>query len=342
MAECLAFVSQKMSRVRWQPVTSSLQKPDTFVSGSYDDTVNNISVWGVGHMTRTSNQQADNYMDDIESSQPKKLLECQTKGSVAGMEYVDQKSVAVGLSSGTVSLFKYNVEMQSLAMQQMWPTLHSLSGVTDVAAKNPDLVSVGEDGTINMMRVDCKQPLRCMVGVDSSPITSVHMVTSTEVCTTNMAGQLRMYDARSPSDSPSRIMISSETLVGLCSVDHHPTQGHILATGGADGCVVLFDARKECTPVSKLQIHEQDVWELRFHKTSPEHLFTCSQDGTVRRLDTTFDTKTLSSELSGTSPIEVSELLPECGTSINSLDPSGNLLLCSSDAEAIYIIDNAV
>lgn len=103
-----------------------------------------------------------------------------------------------------------------------------------------------------------KQNLSILDGVDSSPITSVHMVTPTEICTTNMAGQLRTYDIRSPSEAPSRIMVSSETLVGLCSVDHHPTQGHILATGGADGCVVLFDARKECAPITKLQIHEQD------------------------------------------------------------------------------------
>jgi len=73
-----------------------------------------------------------------------------------------------------------------------------------------------------------------------------------------MAGQLRLYDVRSPNDVPSRIMVSSETLVALCAVDHNPTQGHILATGGADGCVTLFDSRKECAPVTKLQIHKED------------------------------------------------------------------------------------
>lgn len=45
MSECLIFVSQKMSKVRWQPVTSSLQKPDTFASGSYEDHVSFCYVY---------------------------------------------------------------------------------------------------------------------------------------------------------------------------------------------------------------------------------------------------------------------------------------------------------
>lgn len=31
-------------------------------------------------MTLSNNQQTDNYKDDIENSQPKKLLKCETKG----------------------------------------------------------------------------------------------------------------------------------------------------------------------------------------------------------------------------------------------------------------------
>jgi len=84
------------------------------------------------------------------------------------------------------------------------------------------------------------------------------------------------------------------------------------------------------------------VWEVHFHKTSPEHLFTCSQDGSVRRLDTSFDAKTLSSELAGGSPVEVAELLPQSIVSANSIDVSGRLLLCCTDAEAVYIVDDAV
>ena len=71
-------------------------------------------------------------------------------------------------------------------------------------------------------------------------------------------GQLRIWDVRSASDSPARIIVSSDTPTALRSVDCHPAQGHVIATGGADGCVTLFDVRKECAPVTRLQIHDND------------------------------------------------------------------------------------
>ena len=52
--------------------------------------------------------------------------------------------------------------------------------------------------------------------------------------------------------------MSSDALTALWSVDRHPAQSHVIATGGADGCVTLFDIRKECAPVTRLQIHDDD------------------------------------------------------------------------------------
>ena len=71
-------------------------------------------------------------------------------------------------------------------------------------------------------------------------------------------GQLRIWDVRSSSDRPSRVIASCDALTALRCVDRHPAQGHVIAAGGADGCVTLFDARKECAPVTRLQIHEDD------------------------------------------------------------------------------------
>ena len=81
------------------------------------------------------------------------------------------------------------------------------------------------------------------------------------------------------------------------------------------------------------------VWEVRFHKTSPSYLFTCSGDGSVRRLNSSFEIKNLAF---GSSQVEVLELLSNCGASVNSLDSSGNHLVCTTDSEAAYIIDDVM
>ena len=81
------------------------------------------------------------------------------------------------------------------------------------------------------------------------------------------------------------------------------------------------------------------VWELRFHRTSPSYIFSCSEDGSVRRLNSSFEMKALSL---GGSNIDVSELVPKCGSSMNSLDVSGTRMLCATDAESVYVIDDVI
>lgn len=81
-------------------------------------------------------------------------------------------------------------------------------------------------------------------------------------------GQLRLWDLRSSRDEPARIIVSSEILVALESVNRHPTRPHILAAGGADGCVTTFDIRKETAPITKLEVHEM---EGSIHSNSTEY-----------------------------------------------------------------------
>uniref|UniRef100_H2ZMM3 Uncharacterized protein n=1 Tax=Ciona savignyi TaxID=51511 RepID=H2ZMM3_CIOSA len=277
-------------------------------------------------------------MEDLESGEPHKVSTCAIQGDVNGLEYADSNLIVAGTSSGDILLINSS---ESLSVRQEWKKMHARGGCTDVATSLPGIVTVGEDGTINVMRIENQRPLRVIEHGDSCPITSVRYLTTNEIVTTNTVGQLRLWDTRSPSDEPARIMVSSDHLAALRSVDHHATQAHVLATGGADGCVTLFDTRKECAPVTKLQVHDEEVWEVRFHKTAPSHLFTCSEDGSVRRLDATFDLKVLSRD-SGGSSVEVTELITKCGASMNSIDVCGSSLVCCNDAEAIYVLDEVV
>lgn len=109
--------------------------------------------------------------------------------------------------------------------------------------------------------------------------------------------------------------------VPLHCVDRHPNQQHIVATGGQDGMLCVWDVRQGNTPFSLMEAHSAEsktqlgshdfildynyiflfamtvliipsffffcpVWEVHFHPTNPDHLFTCSEDGSLLHWET--------------------------------------------------------
>ena len=51
---------------------------------------------------------------------------------------------------------------------------------------------------------------------------------------------------------------SSGDRVSLLSVDKHPTQPHLLAAGGQDGVLSIWDMRQELYPVTLLEAHNAE------------------------------------------------------------------------------------
>ncbi|XP_039274354.2 nucleoporin Nup43-like [Styela clava] len=332
------FVSQKINKVRWRPTRSSLQKPDVFITGSWENKTNTINVWSV--------QGGDAIEDEnLETDKLRCAHKCRVPGNIDSLTFADPDTVIAGLGNGDVVLLKYSVS-QMLDIVQEWKGMHHISGngipCTGVDVSIPDFVTVGEDGNINLMRIGSDRLLRKLAKADSCPITDVCFVKQNEICTVNKMGQLRLWDLRSSQDSPSRIVVTSEELIALESVCRHPSRPHILAAGGADGCVTTFDIRKEVAPVTKLEVHDLEVWEVQFHPTSPDNLFTCSEDGAVRRLDITSELKNQDSLISAGNrpPVDVLELLNCHNMAVNSLSISGSRLVCGTDSESVYVIEN--
>jgi len=53
-------------------------------------------------------------------------------------------------------------------------------------------------------------------------------------------------------------MVRAGERVPLHCIDRHPTQPHIVATGGQDGALSLWDMRQEKYPVTLLTAHSAD------------------------------------------------------------------------------------
>jgi nuclear pore complex protein Nup43 len=341
-----------------------LNHSDIFVTGSWDDQSNKVYVWQLP----TPNEILDEGEDlSPEVIEPRQICETEHSGDVSALQFMNQDNFITGSSNGSVTLYKLG-NLQMWRNVQTWSDIHkfpvSQCTCTGVACMDDHIVSVGEDGRIAFISVTSKDPLRVIDKADSCSLTAVDMLKQQEIITANMRGQLKIWDMRSHSDKPSRIFHVCGEEVSVQCVSHHPTQPQLVATGQEDGLLCLWDMRYDKNPLTLLQAHDGAVTEVKFHPTSPDHLFTCSLDGSVWH----WDGSSLSEPIiqgpkhkgggkeneepkwnSGVGNpwlmcdaakhrLDIYTLIPSSHLPVNSLDVSGNTLLCGSDNEAIYMV----
>ena len=89
----------------------------------------------------------------------------------------------------------------------------------------------------------------------------------------------------------------------------------------------------------KINIIFYSVWEARFHPRFPNYLFTCSQDGSLWQWNRSPD---IATHIGATlhNKIDVVNLLSNSTSSITSFDITLNSLIASSDAEALFLIND--
>ncbi|NP_001016144.1 nucleoporin Nup43 [Xenopus tropicalis] len=361
------FVSHKISRTRWRPVSaSSLQQPDVFATGSWDNEENKVCVWATSDFGAISLE--EEYQGD-----PKQLCDIRHIGDVMDMQFLDQERIVTASSTGTVTIFRHHENNQTLSVNQKWEQAHYHVGsnmrapCTGIVCSSPEIVSVGEDGRINCFRAESRDVVRTIDDADSSTMHGVTFLRTTEILTVNSVGQLKLWDLRKQGNDPTQIFSVTGERVPLHCVDRHPNQQHVVATGGQDGMLCIWDVRHGKMPMSLLNAHKAEMWEVHFHPSNPDHLFTCSEDGSLWHWDASADTEKPTFIIGGRSTfnisrssiahtnanqslacvwlstdptkghLEITNLLPSSTLSVNSLDVLGQNLVCGTDAEAIYV-----
>uniref|UniRef100_UPI00358FECB8 nucleoporin Nup43 n=1 Tax=Myxine glutinosa TaxID=7769 RepID=UPI00358FECB8 len=352
-------VAQKVSKVRWQPGSEAVrQVPDVFATGSWDDEAHNrVSLWKLGDMTVAASAER-NYAG------PRLLCSLDHPGDVTDLQFLDQEQLVAASSTGTVSIIRRHPN-ETLVIAHQWEHLHGLhsepSPCTSVAFNSPDIASVGEDGTLNLLRVDTGQRSRTYEKADCTALNDVAFLSTSELLTVNTIGQLKVWDVRHETCEAVRVFSMAGSHSPLLCLDRHPMQGHVVAAGSQQGSLHVWDIRKGSLPVSILDAHKGAMWEVRFHPTVPNHLFTCSEDGSLWHWALSGQGKRsgirghqqVQSSLSDHAStlinnwvvedptltnLQITNLLPEGGLSMNSLDIFGQFLVCGSDREAVYVV----
>uniref|UniRef100_A0A8D1QMK7 Nucleoporin 43 n=1 Tax=Sus scrofa TaxID=9823 RepID=A0A8D1QMK7_PIG len=179
------FVSQKISKTRWRPLSSgSLQTAETFATGSWDNEENYVSLWSIGDL---GNVDSDGGFEGDHQL----LCDIRHHGDVMDLQFFDQERIVAASSTGCVTVFLHHPNNQTLSVSQQWTTAHYHAGpgspscssapCTGVVCNSPEIVTVGEDGRINLFRADYKEAIKTIVWeVHFHPSNPDHLFTCSE------------------------------------------------------------------------------------------------------------------------------------------------------------------
>ncbi|GFR02947.1 nucleoporin Nup43 [Trichonephila clavata] len=348
----IKFVSRKISKVKFQPKSSSM-----FVTGSHNDDENKLCVWKFPAPVSSMNDDAENDVDD----DPQVVSTMSFKGCVTDLKVVSDDLIFVSSSLGSVFLYKYSDELQCV---HTWEKLHAFqngtASATGISVKGQDVATVGEDGKLCLLNFNVNQKIREIVSSDLCSFTCVSYLRHHEVVAGNSLGYLRLWDLRSSSDASSSLLTLSREQRSVTCMNTHPTQSHILATGYDDGSLCIWDMRQDRKPMSLLEGHLAAVTELLFHPTNPDYLYTCSLDSSVWQWDATnlrnpvsAFPATLDSQEQGFTKgnpwlncdahkhkLEITSLSGQTWACVNSLDLSGSTLIWGTDNEELCILND--
>nr|XP_027213572.1 nucleoporin Nup43-like [Penaeus vannamei] len=187
---------------------------------------------------------------------------------------------------------------------------------------------------------------------------AVVYVRASEVVTANMQGHLKLWDLRA--QQPAKATLLSPDQIAVCHLAGHPTQQHLVAAGGEDGAMAIWDMRNIAQPVTLISAHNGPITEVRFHPAAPDHLFTCGLDGQLLHWDASASARPtpvsfkgprdpagasitvwLSSDVAR-GAIDTTCIIPQSSLPINSLDIEGPTLVAGSDNESIYTVRNVL
>jgi len=163
-----------------------------------------------------------------------------------------------------------------------------------------------------------------------------------------VGGKMQVFDRRVSRSSVLELEDRNTGGVILQSVAVHNTVRHLLATGGSDGLVSMWDLRNNGSPVGPyMNVHDADIWEIRFHPTQPYQIITCSEDGSVTVGDFAGGSEIFGEDIMSAygaaqdiGRIQFTKLIDGEYTGVNSVDilPHHNTVLAALDSESIFLM----
>lgn len=356
----VSYVGKKIRRVRWRPLDGSAV--GQFAGGSWDDQQNTVSLWQVPDQSQGTGGDSFNStrfgsMMDI-LNEPILLAEVPLSspqepkyalgGDVAAMEFMDPFKMVVGTSKGEVRVCSVDGHWEQCQLR--WSALCTQANnvpCTSLAVSGRRCVAADEAGTLRLFDVDAGDMDVFNTAGQSASFTDVTFQSNDVFIA--VGAQMQVFDRRVSRKCILELEDRGSDGVVLQSVAIHNTVRHLLATGGSDGLVSMWDLRNNGSPVGPyMNVHDGDIWEIKFHPTQPYQIITCSEDGSVTVGDFAGGSEASYNEdiisaygaAKDIGRIQFTKLIDGEVTGVNSIDvlPHHNTVLAALDSESVYVI----
>jgi len=375
-----SFVSERINKIRFVEEEQPQLEPTNFLSAS-SESRNNVKFWKL-----VRNKYADEFVEN--EFTPKVISKLTLDGEeTTGLEIIDHNNFAVSCGS-SVFIIYINRDANVIRQNFKFSDLHSFQNTGSalctgnyilishtifinnkissilklgISVFGENISSIGEDGKINILSATSQKVVTSLEKTDSVTQTAVRFINYKELITGNRSGILKTFDLRSGKRDPSAVFeISSQDqkkCYGITSIQHHPTQNHIILCGSEEGAITVYDLRNSSFPASYLCSHNYAITELMFHPTQPDKLFSASANGELWKwtqnmmqnitqdYDGNNQVDSINSWLNGErakNKISITTMLSGLRKSVTSIDCSKqSRLICSCNNEAVYVIDNS-
>ncbi|XP_030558945.1 nucleoporin Nup43 [Drosophila novamexicana] len=344
------YISEKISKVRWLP--EKLQQSERFLTGSWDMDNNFVRVWRL---------HANPYAQGLEHT-PRCNDKVAVEGDVTGLEFLNDDTFAVGCADGHLSLFHVQraVEEDQIQRKARSERLHEFkcsrtrAPCTAIAVYGTDIATVGEDGRLNVLSANNLKQVKRAIDADSMALLAVSYVSQHQLVTANRMGVIRMFDVRTAGDGQPKASFmaacqDTKSSNFVSAMATHPMQQHILICGSEEGSITVWDLRNLDYPASYLSAHNSPITDIGFHRQDPSKLFSAAEAGEVwmwSEKKQHFD----ASQNDGSSAwlcgdrlrtmVNVDGVLTNIRKAVNSFDVHGSRMVCGSDTEAVYIVND--
>ncbi|KAI8921621.1 WD40-repeat-containing domain protein [Entophlyctis helioformis] len=296
----------KISRVRWAPLTSVRTRRQLFATGSYDAQSPLVTIWYFDPAPAPGPGQGPGMdilsQDDMGGASRKAsfatIASAHARGGVTGLEFLDDGArIMASTEDGYLQLFRIGSKPAGQSgltidlVSESRPHARSASHLAGCSAfalsrhggmgSEQQVASAGGDGRVVWSTLDGRA-VHEIRQADSMSLTALQWRTSSQVATASLSGRICVFDSR----ADSAVLAFSENtsrVHPLYSLAVHPTQSDRLVTGSESGYVQLWDLRNTSAPEStEVKAHDSIVWEMQFAQGEGGcEIWGCSEDGSL-------------------------------------------------------------
>lgn len=241
------YVSEKINKIRWRP--DPFNNSHSFVTGSWDNDTNSIKLWDFQESTEDSdvypyvisNFSFEGDVTECKVTNPPSKLRLYWRTIL--LQFLNPDILIASSSLGSVFQLRVSVNERGttdISEDVSWKNIHKFkndetSSCTSFAVYDRDIASIGEDGSIHLLTALRKQIVRKIPDADSCSLKCIVFLKHNELLTGNLRGQMKIWDLRSSSDSPTGSFMLGGDQIAATTLAFHPTQRHLVVAGDEQG-----------------------------------------------------------------------------------------------------------